>query len=242
MPQSRSDVDLAGILQICSLFEDSSFLGPQTRRFHNANTWTHPKTNADALHISILFFLLLPSLLRHCTRETRSVMLRDSSMVRRCRTVLAQTHPCCLSPFPEPSVPRRTPWVSRHGTNRCVRTDQGAEQARHREWNDTNVPGVTTTKQPRLTLDDLDDDARSQSGSGARLHTPQHELTQRPSTSTSTSTTRTQSHLIQLSHRREQRGGDERREAEEREWRRGGCCALVSRRCQNRRSNEVNRA
>ena len=35
------------------------------------------------------FFLLLPSLLRLCSRKTGSVMLRDSSIVRRCRTVLA---------------------------------------------------------------------------------------------------------------------------------------------------------
>ena len=43
-------------------------------------------------------------------------MLCDSSMVRRCRTVLAQT-----------SVPRKTVWVSRHGTNCGVRTNQRAE-------------------------------------------------------------------------------------------------------------------
>ena len=51
-------------------------------------------------------------------------MCCDSPAVCWCGTVLAQTPPCYLSPLPESPMPRRTAWVSRHGTNREVSTSR----------------------------------------------------------------------------------------------------------------------
>ena len=151
-PQSRCDVLFAGTLQICSVSEDSSFL------FHRTVTSTLPAfgpTPSPALALSTFPFFLLPStFLRHCSREAGTVMYDVFPVISRCRTLLTQTQPCSLSPFPESSVPRRTAWMSRHGTNRDVRTDSGKQSTQsshqpntwatttqtHREWIDTSSP------------------------------------------------------------------------------------------------------
>ena len=113
------------------------------------------KSSAGTLHMSILFvaFDLSATLLQGGRNRDVS---RFFPVISRCRTVLTQTQPCSLSPFPESSVPHRTAWMSRHGIKRDVRTDSGKQTTQsshqhvgnttqtHREWIDTNVPGVTT--------------------------------------------------------------------------------------------------
>ena len=154
MPQSRCDVLFAGTLQICSVSEDSSFL------FHRTVTSTIPAfgpTPSPTLALFTCPFFLLPStFLRHCSREAGSAMYRNFLVICRCRAGLTQTQPSSLSPFPESSVPRRTAWMSHHGANGNVRTDSGTKSTQsshqpsawtiathtHREWIDTNVPGV----------------------------------------------------------------------------------------------------
>ena len=76
MPQSRCDVLFAGTLQICSVPEDSSFL------LHRTVTSTIPAfgpTPSPTLALSTCPLFLLPStFLRHCSRETGSVMRSEA--------------------------------------------------------------------------------------------------------------------------------------------------------------------